>query len=156
MVQNIVLEKIYINTDKEINVTISKDNVKAKKSEKKFQCEVCNFKCPIEKTLQKHKNTKHNSLNNEKTDRIKFYCHECSVSFKTKKNFKKYEQSHKDRVLIKCSECDYECTSEKDLTNHMNINHMNGSIDESVEAPEFDELIARAAKFNNLKKTSSK
>ena len=31
MVQNIVLEKIYINTDKEINVTISKDNVKAKK-----------------------------------------------------------------------------------------------------------------------------
>ena len=38
MVPNIAKENIYINMDKEINVTISKDNVKATKSEKLLQC----------------------------------------------------------------------------------------------------------------------
>ena len=108
--------------DKEINVTISKDNVKATKSEKLLQCQVCDFKCPKKETLQKHINTKHISFNNEKTGKRKFYCHECSV----KKCFKKPELSHIDRVIKKISKWDYECTSKKDLTNHMNVNHMNG------------------------------
>ena len=143
--------------DKEINLTISTNNVKAKESDKWFQCEVCDFECPKEETLQKH--TKHNGLHNEKADERKFYCHKCSVSFKTKKSFKKHEQSHNYKVLISCSKCDFQCTSEKDLTNHMNVNHMKGSIDltsKSNEAPEVDEAeldewIAKAAEFNNVK-----
>ena len=97
MVPNIAKENIYINMDKEINVTISKDNVKATKSEKLLQCQVCDFKCPKKETLQKHINTKHISFNNEKTGKRKFYCHKCSV----KKCFKKPELSHIDRVIKK-------------------------------------------------------
>ena len=37
--------------DKEINLTISTNNVKAKESDKWFQCEVCDFECPKEETL---------------------------------------------------------------------------------------------------------
>ena len=82
-----------------------------------------------------------------------------SASFKTKKSFKKHEQSHNDADMINCSECDYECTSENDLTHHTNVIHMKGSIDltsQSHEAPEVDEAeldewIAKAAEINSVK-----
>ena len=43
-----------------------------------------------------------------------FGFHNCSVSFKTKKSFKKHEQTHSDKDLVNCSECGYEGISEKD------------------------------------------
>ena len=80
-----------------------------KDSGKMIQC-----KCPKEETLKKHTNTRHNHLNSDKTDERKYCFHNCSVSFKTKKSFKKHEQTHSDKDLVNCSECGYEGISEKD------------------------------------------
>ena len=112
LVQNTARAKRDNDKDKEVVETISKSNVKV--SEMMFQCKVCDYKCQKEETLKKQTNTKHQYLNHEKTDERNFYCHECNVSFKTKRSFKKHKQMHHDIVLKNCSEYDYECTSKKD------------------------------------------
>ena len=157
LVETMAMAKKPNNKDKEVVEIIAQENHKV--SEKVYQCQVCDFECPKEETLKKHTNTRHKLLSHEKTDERKFYCHECNVSFKTKKSLKKHEQCHSDIVKKNCSDCDFECTSEKDIRNHMNVNHMKGlntftyDIDNApeVDEAELDEWIAKAAEASNVK-----
>ena len=80
------------HTDKEIDVTISKQIRDPNESGILHQCNLCDFKCPKEETLKTHTKTRENNPNNEKTNERKFYCHKCCLSFKTKKSFQKHER----------------------------------------------------------------
>ena len=100
----------------------------------KLQCDLCNYQCEKEMTLNKHKNTKHpcetkiqnhSDATDEKS--APFYCDECEYSCKTKKNLKK----HKAQVHIvsikskssKCENCGKEFSKIEDLEVHMKENH---------------------------------
>ena len=67
--------------------------------DKVLKCEKCDFTCDKKITLNKHTNTNHmapkkKSVNNITEDKAKFYCDECPVHFKSKKNLKK----NKDKI----------------------------------------------------------
>ena len=121
LVEKLTMAKKYKNLDEKTVTIITQD--KDKMLDKVLKCKLCDFECPREETFNKHTNTKHHSPNHEKTAERKFFCHECNVSFKTKKSLKKHEQSH-------------------DKTEHMNETKMEGSrnqVSEHDEAPEVDE-----------------
>ena len=77
-----------------------------------------------EETLKKHTNTKHPSVNNEYVGENKFYCHECNMSFKTKKSFKKHEATHNDTEKLKgCDFCHKKFKRQNGLDEHVSLNH---------------------------------
>ena len=89
-----------------------------------FQCKKCDYECNKEETLKKHTNTKHPSVNNEYVGENKFYCHDCNMSFKTKKSFKKHEATHNDTEKLKeCDFCHKKFKRQNGLDEHISLNH---------------------------------
>ena len=89
-----------------------------------FQCKMCDYQCDKEVTLNKHTNTKHQSVNSEFAGEKRFYCHQCNVSFKTKKSLKKHETNHNDAEKLKeCNICANKFKSLSDLEEHMTQDH---------------------------------
>ena len=63
-------------------------------------------KCKSEITLKKHTNTKHPTQNAENINNATFFCHECNTSYKTKKSFKKHNETiHNAMKPYICETC---------------------------------------------------
>ena len=108
--------------------------------EPSFKCDLCNYKCEKITTMNKHKNTKHESGTNEnvesksaqnnkeladsyqgKGSKGKLYCDECDFSSSNKKTFKKHKE--KGHEQIECDYCKDTFTRENDMTDHINERH---------------------------------
>ena len=95
-----VIEKVHVNED------TKKDSLVKEVSDESYKCDVCEYKCKSEITLIKHTNTKHPTQNTENINEAKFFCHECNTSYKTKKSFKKHNETiHNAMKPYICETC---------------------------------------------------
>ena len=156
LVETMVMANKDSNKDEEvIKINIREkhcdtDNtIQTKITEKLLQCKVCDYSCEKEITLNKHTNTKHQTVNNENAGRKKFHCHECDSSFTTKKGLKKHEAIHNDTMKLKCETCAKEFGKRDALDEHIHKEHkIRTDWEEYPEVgdDELDEWVAKAAK----------
>jgi hypothetical protein len=117
-----------------------KEKQKVSTSEPSFKCEMCIFKCEKIITMNKHKNTKHESCVNgnkdnksvqdtkkhddsdkEKVSKGKWYCDECNFSSSNKKTLKKHKDKGHERK--ECDYCKETFMRESEMNDHINERH---------------------------------
>ena len=112
-------------------------------SQKKFNCEECDYKTDIKCNYQKHLN-KH--IKKEKIDVFK--CDKCEYETKIKCNYEKHYKTHSmlNKNFFNCEICNYKTYNKSNLTTHLLIHN------ESEEKYKCDECDYKTNYKSNLTK----
>lgn len=85
--------------------------------EKKYPCDLCDYRAPCEAKLQYHKDVKHNKIKN-------FQCEQCEFKAFYECQLRDHIATAHDHVTkFECSQCSYVCYREQNLKHHIGAVH---------------------------------